>query len=352
MALMCRYQRDWAEVEAITCSRTPWTRVVERDGTRVTEVGEWGRFQSAPLAPLYPYYLRRRRADVVVAHVPNPTAELSWLLTRPPGVLIVRYQSDVVRQASAMRVYGPLQMTFLRKAAMILVASEQYLATSPTLAQVKSQCRVLPLGVVSEEFERPNAAHVTALKERFGGDFVLFTGRHRYYKGLEVLVRAAPRIRGQVVILGDGPERAKCEALARSLGAAVTFVGEVPDADLVDYLHACAVFAFPSVERSEAYGMAMLEAQACGKPVVATRLGTGVEFVNLDGQTGINVPPRDPDALAQAVNTLLADPALRARYGVRAQERTRTELHARTIAAREFELYREAIENVRRTSGT
>ena len=119
MALMCRFQREWAEVEALTCSRGVRTRVVERDGTRVTEVGEWGRFQRAPVSPLFPWHLRRAEADVVVVHVPNPTAELGWLLARPRGRLVVRYQSDVVRQRAAMRLYGPLQMTFLGQADLI-----------------------------------------------------------------------------------------------------------------------------------------------------------------------------------------------------------------------------------------
>lgn len=340
MGLMCRFQRQWAEVEALTCSRSRQTRVVERDGTRVTEVAEWGRFQSAPLSPTFPWHMRRLAGDVNVVHVPNPTAEAGWLVARPRGRLVVRYQSDVVRQASAMRVYGPVQMHFLRKADIILVASEQYLASSPTLEGVRDRCHVVPLGILPEEFGRPDAARVEALRKAYGGPFVLFSGRHRYYKGLEYLVRAAKDIRATVVVAGDGPERAKCEALARESGGRVAFPGELSHEELVNHLHACEVFAFPSCERSEAYGISMLEAHACGKPVVATRLGTGVEFVNLDGQTGLNVPPRDPGALAEAINALLEDEPLRRRLGEFARRRIETEFHAERVARREFELYR------------
>ncbi|HOS02705.1 MAG TPA: glycosyltransferase [Candidatus Hydrogenedentes bacterium] len=342
VALMCRYQSQWAEVEALTCSRSVWTRRAFRDGTRVTEVGEWGRFQSAPIAPLFPWHLRKLQADIIVAHVPNPTAELSYLIGRPQGRLIVRYQSDVVRQAAAMRFYGPFQMTFLRKAAMILVASEQYLATSPTLQAVRDRCVVVPLGIVPEDFQRPDAARVAALRAKYGGEYVLFLGMHRYYKGLEYLVRAAPSIRAMIVMAGGGPQRPYCESLTRTLGANIVFPGTLSHEEAVDHLHGCAVFVFPSVARSEAYGISMLEAHACGKPVVATTLGTGVEFVNLHGRTGLNVPPRDPAALAEAVNALLADPELRDRMGAFAQRRVETELHAATIARREFELYQQA----------
>lgn len=343
LALMCRFQRQWAGVEALTCSRSVLSRVVDRCGTRVTEAGEWGRFQGAPVAPLFPWYLRRLRADVVVVHVPNPTAEIGWLLARPPAKLVVRYQSDVVRQAAAMRFYAPLQMKFLRQAAIIMASSPQYLASSPALQAVRDRCRVVPLGILPEEFELDAPDEVEQLRARYGGRFVLFSGRHRYYKGLEYLVRAAARIEATVVIAGDGPERARCERLARELGVRAVFPGALPQASLIAHLHACEVFAFPSVARSEAFGISMLEAHACGKPVVATSLGTGVEYVNLHGQTGLNVPPRDADALADAINALLGDASLRERMGAFARKRVADEFHAEKIARTEFALYQEVL---------
>lgn len=348
IALSCRYQREWAEVEALTCSRSIHTRVADRDGTRVTEVGEWGRFQSAPVSPLFPYYLRKIRADVLVVHVPNPTAELGYLLARPPGTLVVRYHSDVVRQASAMRFYRPIQMHFLRKAAIIMPTSAQYVASSAVLSELAGRCVVVPLGVVPEAFENPDAANVNRLREAYGGQFVLFAGKNRYYKGLEYLVRAAPDIRGPVVIAGDGPERERCQRLAAERGAAIHFPGELSQSDLVDHLHACAVVAFPSVARSEAFGIAILEAHVCGKPVVATRLGTGVELANLDGETGFNVPPRDAGALAEAINRLLARPEERRRFGDFARERVLKEFRSELVARREFELYAAAHEGALR----
>lgn len=347
MALLCRFQREWAEVEALTCSRSWRTQRVDRDGTPVTEVGEWGRFQSAPVSPLFPWHLRRCAGDVTVVHVPNPTAEVAWLLARPRSALIVRYQSDIVRQAAAFRVYGPVQMTFLAKAAKILVTSPQYLDTSPVLQQFRGKCEIVPLGILPEAFQEADAERVAALRDAYGGGYVLFSGRHRYYKGIEVLVRAAAHIDAPVVVAGDGPERARCQALAESLGVRVHFPGVLSHAELVAHLHGCEVFAFPSIARSEAYGLSMLEAHACGRPVVATRLGTGVEFVNQDGITGLNVPPNDPDALAAAINALLADSARRAHMGAAARRRVETELHAAHLARVEFDLYRETLEQAR-----
>ncbi len=343
MALACRFQRQWAEVEALTCGRDCATRRVERDGTMVTEVGEWGRFQRAPVSPLYPLHLRRADADVVVLHLPNPTAELSWLLAPPRGVLVVRYHSDVIRQARAMAVYRPFQQKLLGKASLILPTSAQYLISSESLAPFRDKCRVVPLGIVPEDFPAPPLAQIQTLQSRYGGPFVLFTGRHRYYKGLPWLVEAARSIAAPVVIAGDGPAGESVRRLADSMGVPVHFPGYLPHDALVAHLHACELLVFPSVERSEAFGMSIMEAHCCGKPVVATELGTGVEFINQHGKTGLNVPPRDASALAAAVNRLLADQEGRAVMGDYAAKRIRREFDARILAEEELALYREAL---------
>ncbi|MCK5861536.1 MAG: glycosyltransferase, partial [Candidatus Hydrogenedentes bacterium] len=185
---------------------------------------------------------------------------------------------------------------------------------------------------------------VDALHQRYGNPFVFFCGVHRYYKGLSWLVRAAATIQAPVVIAGDGPERGKIMKLAEELGLDIAFPGVLSPEELNTHLHACTVFAFPSVERSEAFGLSILEAHACGKPVVATRLGTGVEYVNEDGKTGLNVPPKNADALANALNKLLADTELRTRMGAYARERVRTQFDAASIARQEYELYEKAMQ--------
>ena len=150
-----------------------------------------------------------------------------------------------------------------------------------------------------------------------------------------------------MVIAGDGPERVAVEKLARSLDVPVHFPGYLEHADLVAHLHACELLVFPSVERSEAFGMSIMEAHCCGKPVVATTLGTGVEFINEHGKTGLNVPPRNAEDLAAAVNRLLADPDGRGAMGAYASARIRREFDARTLAKQEFTLYREALAGCR-----
>lgn len=342
VARCCRYQQAWGDVSALTCSRSWYSRVVEHDGVRVTEVGEWGRFLGAPVSPRFPEFLRREHADVTVIHIPNPTAEIAWLLARSSGALVVRYHSDVVRQARSMRFYGPIQQRLLARATLILPTSPQYLATSTTLAPHRARCRVVPLGIDAAAFQQPDAERVAELHRKYPEPFVFFCGKHRYYKGLDTLVAAAPAIKAPVVVAGDGPERPRLEAMAGELGGQVHFPGALSHKDLVAHLHACALFVFPSTARSEAFGVSIMEAHAAGKPVVATRLGTGVELINEDQQTGLNVAPGDPGALAEAVNALLDNPGRRNAMGLAAQIRVTSKFDGGQCAKEEWLLYQEA----------
>ena len=343
MARTCHYQQAWGEVSALTCSRTWRSRQVVHDGIAVTEVGEWGRFQHAPIAPLFPWYMRRAKADVTVLHLPNPTAEVAWLLAGCPGTLVIRYHSDVVRQARAMQFYGPIQQAVLRRAACILPTSPRYLETSATLAPHRDRCQVVPLGIDVGTFQQPDEGRVAALKRAYGGAFVFFCGKHRYYKGLQVLVDAAAQIGAPIVIGGDGPERASLMTAASGKGVAIYFPGALSHEELVNHLHACALFVFPSIARSEAFGVAIMEAHAAGRPVVATRLGTGVEYINVDGETGYNVESNNPSALAESINTLLADPAKAHELGTAARCRIEAEFRADVIAEREWQCYQEIL---------
>jgi rhamnosyl/mannosyltransferase len=98
-------------------------------------------------------------------------------------------------------------------------------------------------------------------------------------------------------------------------------MGDVPDEDLPAVLAAADVFVLPSIARSEAYGVAMVEAMASGLPCVSTELGTGTSWVNQDGVTGSVVPAGEPGALARAIDRLLTDDRLRHRLGHAAKER-------------------------------
>jgi glycosyltransferase involved in cell wall biosynthesis len=339
---LARIQQQWGKVSVIVCARDEPTTLEKWEGVTILRVCEWGRALSTPIAPAFVRWLRTIPADVIVLHVPNPMAETAWLLAREPACMVVRYHSDVVRQRFTYRAYRPIQRRVLKRARFILPTSREYMESSEVLREFRSVCRVVPLGVDAAQFTPPATEKLDSLRSAYGGEFVFFSGVHRYYKGLPYLVEAAEQIRAPVVIAGDGPERARCMKMAESLSVPVYFPGALTDEDLIAHLHACAVFVFPSIERSEAFGLSILEAHACAKPVVATTLDTGVVYVNRHGETGYNVPPRDPRALAEAVNALLQQKELCRIMGEQARRRVEKEFNIHEIARREWEWYSKA----------
>jgi len=104
---------------------------------------------------------------------------------------------------------------------------------------------------------------------------------------------------------------------------------------------ACNVFVLPSVTRQEAFGVVQLEAMAAGKPVVSTDVGTGVGWVNRNGETGFVVPPRDVTALRDAIARLLADPDLQTSMGDAAAKRVRSDFTVERMIDDTLALYRD-----------
>lgn len=171
------------------------------------------------------------------------------------------------------------------------------------------------------------------LRRRFGvGDapLILTFARLTPRKGQDVVIRAMPRIlerhpRVRYVVAGGGDDGPRLQALAAEAGVtdAVVFTGRVDEVDKLALLDLCAVYVLPSREeaqRVEGLGIALLEAAARGKPLVAGRHG-GVPEVVEDGANGWLVDPLDPAAVADAVLRLLGDPAAAAAMGARGREK-------------------------------
>ncbi|MFI5377194.1 MAG: glycosyltransferase family 4 protein [Candidatus Rokuibacteriota bacterium] len=163
-------------------------------------------------------------------------------------------------------------------------------------------------------------------------------------KGLDVLLRAVPRLAArvpaaQLLIVGDGPERERLHALAREVdpGGRVVFAGAVPDAARLLPL----VDLYVTASRREGLPLAVLEAMACGIPVLATRVPGHTDAVE-DGVTGQLVPANDPERLAAAAAGLLADGPRRAAMGRAAHERVAERFDRARMIAEIADLYRAA----------
>jgi len=301
-----------------------WGETDEVADVPVQRTASLGEVLSVPIAPAFP--LRYRQAsssvDIVHHHLPNPLGVGSHLLAPPNGAkVLITYHSDIVRQATALRVYRPFLDAFLRRSDRILVTSPNLLNHSEVLKPYSDKCQVVPLSIDTGEYggyEGP--AHDIPGQP---GERILFVGRLNYYKGVEYLVDAMAQVEGTLLIAGDGNRRDSLEERTSEAGLndRIHFLGRVPDEKL-DYLYDAAdIFVLPSVAASEAFGIVQLEAMAFGTPIVNTALPTGVPWVSQDGETGLTVPPRDTTALADAISRLLDDGQLRRELGENAAER-------------------------------
>ena len=317
------------------------TTVREENGVRVIRAARLATMASTPLSVSMPLLLRRETPDIVHLQFPYPVGEVSQWLLRRGQATVISYQSDVVRQAAILKFYNPILKRVLRRADRILASSPNYIQSSPWLRPLARKCTVVPLGVDVKRFASPQPARVQAIRQRYPGPLLLFVGRLRYYKGLEYLIRAMRRVEATLLIVGTGPEAARLGAMSYDLGLAdrVHFLGDVGDDRLPAYYQAADIFVLPSSHRSEAFGIVLLEAMAAGTPLISTELGTGTSWVNQDGVTGLVAPPRDADALARAINKLLADDAMREEMGARAQERAWAEFDLPVLVDRVMTIY-------------
>ncbi|MEX1259147.1 MAG: glycosyltransferase family 4 protein [Gemmatimonadota bacterium] len=205
-------------------------------------------------------------------------------------------------------------------------------------------------GVETDRF-RPVVA---ALPTRDGERWVIVPRRLVPKNGVEDLIRAVPRVRERIpgarfLVVGDGPERTSLEALAGELGVSgvVTFLGAKPHDEMPGLLASAEIAVFPS--RMEATSVAALEALACERPVVATRVGGLPEIVGED--VGTLVTPGDPEALANGVVKLLEERDLPA-MGRRARERVIARWSNARLVTRHLEIYEDLVagRSVRRPS--
>jgi len=297
------------------------------NGISVTKAPQLGRFASAPLNITFPFLLRElgKKVDILHFHFPNPTGELSYLLSGLEHKPVVSYHSDIIRQVNLLKLYGPFLMKFLEKTEIILVSSYNYLNSSKWLMRFRNKCKVIPYGhkLPALEFYPETNRKIAALHQRYGSFILLFVGRFRNYKGLHILIESMKKVKGKLLLIGAGPigKTLRRQVAGAKLDKKVFFLGELPDQEMVLHLHACDILILPSHLRSEAFGFVQLEAMACGKPVISTELKTGTSFVNQNRKTGLVIRPNDVQALAEAINYLLANPEIRENYGKAGVER-------------------------------
>lgn len=291
--------------------------------------------------------------DVVHVHAslsPAVSALLAKFATRKPVLVKVACSGPHGDVASMRRrPFLSLRRRLLRHTDRFLVLNGESIEELQELGLERSQMAPIVNGVDttyfapnpifngSNDFSRsaPRTTEVVTTGK------AVFVGRLTTQKGVDLLLRAwgllaEPR---ELILVGDGAERSSLEALCCELKLNhVTFIGSTND--VRSYLQQADFFVLPS--RSEGIPNAMLEAMACGLPIVASHVG-GIPDVVEDGESGLLVPPEDAPALVGALNRLLADSDLRRGMGQKARERVVSDYSLKAVTTRHLELYREVI---------
>ena len=306
----------------------------------VTRAAVWARLLFTPISPTFPVLLHKliKRDQPNILHLHMPNVSVFWALLLPSARRIpwvIQWQSDVLASEHKLglrlfyALYKPFETAVLRRSAKIIASSPPYLESSATLAPFRDKCEVIPLGIrppaqVQENLPVAQSADSRPLR-------VLAVGRLTYYKGFKYLIRAMAQVpKATLDLIGSGEEQSALEGLISELGLTtrVQIHSGLSDDQLEHFMAKADCLCLPSVERTESFGIVLLEAMSCAKPTVISRVaGSGMSWIVEDGITGLQVPPADAGALAHSLNILQQDRDKIATLGERGRERFNRYFH-------------------------
>jgi glycosyltransferase involved in cell wall biosynthesis len=313
----------------------------------------WIRLMFAPISPAFALWLRRAikryRPDVLHIHMPNVSAFWALLLTSARRIpWVVHWHADVERSRFRLSLrlgyphYFIFERAVLEGAEGIVVTSPQYLEASKPLSPWSEKCHVIPLGVDPARLPEVPESETHGLW--LGpGLRILAVGRLAYYKGFDTLVRAViGEPERELIVVGEGEERAALEKILAEAGNPpyIRLLGAVDDATVRRLMASCDVLCLPSRERTEAFGIVLLEAMRYAKPLLVSELqGSGMTWVARHGQNAMHVTPEDVGAWRAALSVLAHSPGKRQLMGRLGYERYARDFDIRSVAARIDSLY-------------
>ncbi|MEG2340876.1 MAG: glycosyltransferase [Odoribacter sp.] len=321
---------DNVEQRVICFNDSDLTILDKYEGIEVMRVGAFKKIASQALSISYKKDLKKLihdfKPDVIHFHAPNPLIAYYLLSSLSGNIrLIVHWHSDIVAQKMLYYFIKPIETRLLKRADIILATSPNYVLGSKSLQKFKGKVDVLPNIIKPKKFDYTERVKnkVMQIKDSYNNKpIVLFIGRHVPYKGLQYLLEAASKITSkcEIVIGGQGPLTGQLKRINKVSN--IHFVGRIPDEELTAYYYAADLFVFPSITKNEAFGVVLAEAMYCNTPAVTfTIKGSGVNWVNLDGVTGLEVPNSDVIKLADAIDRLLGNNPLREKFAKQARER-------------------------------
>ena len=317
--------------QVVVCfSQDGITRLDTVNGVKVYRIASSLNIASQDIAFSYYHYLKKiiyeEQPDIILLHCPNPFLyPITAKLTPKDVKLVLLWHSDILGKGILYKLVKQFEKVILRKADLILATSPNYIHPSSPIYEHRDKTEVVANGIIKSDFvwRTGDETAVDEIRRKYNHKkIVFFVGRHAAYKGINYLIEAEKYIKSDCIILigGRGPETERLKAMAQS--SRIKFIGRIPNEYLRCYYYASDIFAFTSCTKQEAFGIALAEAMYCGSvPVTFTIEGSGVNWVSVSDETGIEVPLGDVKAYAEAIDKLLTDKDLYMKYATAGKDR-------------------------------
>ena len=284
------------------------------------------------------------KTDIIHFHMPVIQNVIIWFILYHLGLIkykkmVISYHGSIIGYDSYMRPFWTLYKYFLSKADIIHVLAPTSIDNDDILLKNKEKCIIIPFGIdLNPDFDENTYNKIKQENRRV----VLSVGRLVELKGFNYIMEAVKDLDNiRLYIMGDGSLRKEYETYIKSnnLQDKIVILGEIRDERIKNaYYKACDVLVVASI-RTESFGITQLEAMRYSKPVINTNLGTGMNYVSINEETGLTVEPANTEELKNAINRLLENDELRNIYGQNARKRAENLFNIETIRKRYKELY-------------
>ena len=324
------FNEDAADGEMVYKHNETITDVI--DGVEVIRCGYFLKARSQSVSLTYGRKLKQVmnefKPNIIILHYPNPFVTHYLLKYKNRNFkLLVYWHLDITKQKLLKHLFYLQNLALIDRADKILGATPKHVDESAFTPRFGNKRYILPymidersLAISEEEIEAGKR-----IKEKYiGKTLCFFIGRHVPYKGLTYLIKASKELGDadiHFLVAGSGELTDSLKEEAKD-DPKVEFLGRITDSERRSYFYACDIICFPSITRNEGFGLALAEGMYFGHPAVTFTIpGSGVNFVNLDGVTGIECPNCDYKAYAEALKNLTDDKELRDKMGSAAQQR-------------------------------
>ncbi len=294
------------------------------DDIDVVKCGVWKKMMSQSISFSYKKELKKIlkdfNPDYMIVHY------ILKLIKRKRTKLLVWYHADIVKQKIVGWFFKGQTKRLLGKAEHIICTSPLYSEASDSLKKFQDKITIIPSCINEERLRITEEVKVKAeaiRNDNLGKTIIFAVGRHVEYKGLTYLIEASKYLNNSyaIYIAGQGPMTEALKKQAKD-DFKISFLGKIDDISLNAWYLAMDIYAFPSITKNEAFGLSLAEAMYFAHPAVTfTILGSGVNYVCLNKETGLEVENKNAKAFAKALNQFGLDATLRNEYGAAARKR-------------------------------